>query len=845
MNIKFRKNSKILVPVISILTIAGFLGMLFATTEPEQKKYGSNALNLEFSASKDVGYEDITEEIVQMAEPVVKIENDNLRVAVTHGGVIVITDKKTNKSWSNSDYKNIKESISADSDESISPISVGYQKEQLNETIMFSQKDAVDRNQYKIFKSNNSLRVEYILGENVQVTSYPMAVEKTRFDTKVLSKISAEDKEYLLRRYTLFEYKTIKDKDLQKTLIQKYPKLKEKPFYIATNMDSKIKVDRVLELLASVEYGTNDLKLDSAASGEKKNQTREAFKVAIDYKIEGNDLLVRIPSDSLEFYQANPLVYLDLFKFFSIDSEESGFALIPQGSGAILEYGDKERSSNLAINYFGNDYSEMDGIFDTKTGVNLPVFGVSSNNGGYFAIIESGAEIAQLKIDQSKKDMAIYPRFNLLSYGYASLTGTEKSLVFADDRYKKDIVVRYTLISKPNISFAGMAEIYRDYLKKNKVFNSEALSETQQPIYNVVCGIAQKTKVLKIFPKYETKVLTSADEYQKIKSELPPNAILKLSGVNENGLLSEISSQNQFARGFESIVKEDNLFINKNFTVNYGDRLFDDYNPGKDNLRLSDLSVGTINLFSSALKLQDVSRPRIELVKPAGYVKSAMDFSNLYKGFNLSVGDLTCKLNSDYNKKQYYSRGETLDAVVDALTVLKIAGAKLIGSNANAYTFKYLDYIENISISSNGGAEFTREVPFLQMVLHGNLPYYSADVNASDDARDFTLKAIAYGSGLKFSIAKNISQDLAQSDFAYLYYTDYEKNKTEMLEMSELSAQALQGLANVQIANFEESERGISCTSYENGVKIYVNRTDKDQAMGAIKIPALSFVRIN
>lgn len=835
------KIKKIYITTLGLLLVAGFFTMLFATTKPAQKKYGSQAPNLKLSNSSS----DITNEIEFEQTPIAKHENESTILSVAKGGNVVITDKKTKFSWSNTDFKDQKAEIAADSDEKLSPIIIGYQKSQLNETIINSKRDSVEKKQYKVFQTKSGVRVEYIFGDNVTTTAYPMAVEKSRFEQKIMAKISDQDKEYMLRRYTLYDYSKITDNNQKKELGTKYPNIKETPFYIATNMDSKIKTDRVLVLLKSVNYNESDLLLDITKSGEAAKQTQEAFKIAVEYSLEGSDIIVKIPKDSIEFYQENPMSFVDLFKFSAIDNDKTGFVLVPQGSGTTIEYGTSEKNSKVSLQYYGEDYANPEKINASATNMTLPVFGISGNSGGYLAIIESGAEIANLNIDLNKKGVSVYPRFNILSYGFASLTGTEKSLVFAQDRYRKDIVVRYKLISKPNCTSSEMAKIYREYLKNNKYFAQKTNISRQNTIVNIICGISENQKIFKIFNSSKLRILTSSTEFEKIKNELGENFDYQLSGVNEKGLLSEISAQKSYVKGYDKEIFSSNTFINKNFIVNYNDKQFDNYNPYKDNLRMSNLSIGTINIYSNALKDENPNRSKIELVKPSKYIKIAKEYIANYPQMNFNVGDLTSRLNSDYNKNQYYSRGSTLDEIVKTLQELKKANIHVRGSNSNVYAFPYLSSIDTISLNSNGNSVFSKDIPFLQMVLHGNIPYYSSDINENDDALDMTLKAIAYGSGLKFTVAMNIDGSLARGDFSYLYYTDYLKNKDEIISLNQQYKMSLENLTNIQIEDYKEIQSKISCTTYENGVKIYVNRTDAPQSVDNIIIPARSFIRKN
>jgi uncharacterized protein Usg len=324
---------------------------------------------------------------------------------------------------------------------------------------MDSFNDAVAHGQYEITPLPNGLRVKFLFGKTWQDRDYlPTIISEERFNELILANIPREkDREFLRDMYGLFSleegydsgedlsimgvdfdhllqgwgikveeprFRTADKRRLfQEYLVlirdnMKYDSLGEvKPEEILALRDTPTlllkwnvmqwDIEDAVQLVKAAGYTPEDVVYDHEYYNvAPPYPDLRQFEVVVEYLLDGEDLVVRIPTEEITFpekvwdpkneeevsYPLNSLSVLPYFGAGSVDDE--GYMFIPDGSGALIYF---NRSAPLAEPYsrrvYGQDhaavplreYSSM-----LKEQIYLPVFGVVKGGQAFLAIIEEG-----------------------------------------------------------------------------------------------------------------------------------------------------------------------------------------------------------------------------------------------------------------------------------------------------------------------------------------------------------------------------------------------------------------------------------------------------------------------
>lgn len=111
----------------------------------------------------------------------------------------------------------------------------------------------------------------------------------------------------------------------------------------------------------------------------RKSLRKSVFNVSVIYRLDGDDLIVEVPFDDLEYKEDYPIYYLSVLPYFGASgTTDEGFLFVPEGGGALIEFNNGKTSQN---SYYSNVYGWDMGqdrdavVHDTRTYFN--VFGES------------------------------------------------------------------------------------------------------------------------------------------------------------------------------------------------------------------------------------------------------------------------------------------------------------------------------------------------------------------------------------------------------------------------------------------------------------------------------------
>lgn len=782
------------------------------------------------------------------------LENENLALYVDENYCISLLDKKTGKVWNSSIPEEMQKNFNVSSDAAVSACNITYLAKDNTVVEYDSYKQSALREQIKMYAAENSVRITYIFGERTSDNIIPQAFTEKRFK-EMLERCDDDQKDFLKRRYELFNAKTMKAEDNPEEKLKTFTKLKTTPLYIISDVSGKVLIEKTKKLFDDIGYTKADYTKDNELTGYDGDIDECTFKVSYDLKLDGNDLVVTLPVSEISFYAEFPLLSITPLKFFTGSAEAEGEILIPSGSGSVIRFGAENREGSFSSPFFGKDNSEkyeempMQMLGDGNDSISMPVYFFTENNSTLMTVVEKGAEAARLYVERSRSSAYAYTSFDVIQNGYAYLTAKKKTLVCGTDSLKSDIVIRYRCLSGKGYSYD--AAEYRKYLTESNILRENA-EISEKPLFLLETVGAVKSKSGK-----KLTALTKFDDMKKMFSDISENGnirtSIKLTGINKGGLLNQVPGSFKYNKDILTANQQSEItelakkgggtaYAALNHMYYYNHTENDGYSLSKNNAKNIDKSWAIHSSYNPVEGTYIDNKNQIWVLSPKTYVKTVESY--IKSGIkSIGVGDFASDINSDFSNKGYYDRGDSLKQIVKALKLYKENDVYIAAKTANTYALPYIDLIEEMPTSGNKLEIFDEYVPFCQMVLHGSVEYTSPVINYQSDKETAVLKAIETGSGAHFVLNEGIDNTLFKTDSDRLFPTAYSQNRDFAIAAANKIQKALTGLNNKAIVSHSFAGN-VAVTAYEDGTKIYVNYNNTDVTVDNITVKARDFLRV-
>lgn len=835
---------KLIVWGITLAVLAVGCGIFLLLPSGGGAVYGIKSGTVNFSESE----RDITQGVVSATE-YKAAENGAFELLLNSCGDIYVRHKQSGKVWSavpqNAADAKHKSSLNIEYYDNNAPIT------------LYSSDSSADKNQFRVYSAENGVNIEYIFGEMQEAYIYPEQISEKRMK-KLLSEMSEDDAAFIDRRYTLYSIELTEGAD-RDFLLNQYPRLKNENLYILTDAVNNNVKQRINSIFKSVGYTEQDKIKDSQGAGEAEKKTK-TFKIAVEYRLTENGFTAAVNMKNSVFYNDYPISSVDLLpNFSSFAADESGYYMFPSGGGALIDVkpGYPADGTALSLDVYGQNTAATRKL-DSGAVCTLPVFGQYKNSSAWLCVLNSGAEQAKLKFASTQPYITAYPSFTVIDNGIYSMKNKADTTVFASDISGNSFSAEYILMpsAERENAYSDMAAAYRNILKKQGVLSGKAESSAPGVFAEIITTVSLDTHIAGMIPSTEESALTSfnkaGDIAEELQSSLPSGGLkLLISGWNKGGLNYQEPGTVDYSgaaggkKDFNRLLKR---LSDKNITyfVNTETAMANKQNiPFYNSVKKSARSLNNAICVPDFLDSVSVTWKQggAHILSPRNYEKTAQIYADKMEntdGFGLSqLGSL---LTGDYANGADFTRAESIKNITKAFEILSGKG-RVSACGGNAYTLKYLSYIDSLPSNSAGGYTVAYDIPFVQTVLHGYIPYSFGDMN--DSGTDGILKLIEYGAEPRYTVTENLSDKLYRSDYSGLYNTQYNYLKNKIVNEGKTVFAALGGLADKEIKNHRILSDTLRCVEYENGTKIYINYSDTECNYGGVTIQAKSFLRID
>lgn len=602
----------------------------------------------------------------------------------------------------------------------------------------------------------------------------------------------------------------------------------------------------------------------------------EGFVIPVEYVLGEDGLRVSVVNEDIQQLKRNSLLKYGVLPYFGCASAgEEGYLVLPDGSGAIMEYKADPKTAAKYSEYYADVYGRdpaytLKSVKNNTQTVLVPTFGFCREQGGVFAWVEQGDALSSL---------LAYPANMVTGYCNAYFEGTYRGIdeallqeMTASEKTVKVLsqtavslpryTVYYGFVEQASPDYATLATQVREYMTKRQKLSP--LTDTQVPLYLELVGSVAGIKSFLGIPYEAQKALTDYEEAADLITTLHEKGVeqivLSYLGWSNETPYRQMNTKGKASNELGGTKKLEELLslLNQN-----GDRVFltDDrvrlYQSG-NGLSLNTDSARNLTggIMYGMLYQRSVYRKDIDGLQ-WGYLKNDLlpeagtDFAEAMSRWDINgvgVWGLGSTLYSDNHKsvlqkRTASDRQQALAYAQSALEALRGEGELLVDA-AHAYAYPYATDITSLPLTSSRYTSFTADVPFLPMLLHGYVSYSSGAINLRSDDETYFLRAVEYGALPLYTFADTSEESLLDTELSWLTSPDasawLDILATRQASVQEICA-SVQGKA---IVGHTCVETDVYVTTYEGGIRIAVNYREQAVEVDGVTVPARSFVTL-
>lgn len=455
---------------------------------------------------------------------------------------------------------------------------------------------------------------------------------------------------------------------------------------------------------------------------------------------------------------------------------------------------------------------------------------------GYVAIMEEGDALTDIRTfhagslsDYNSIKMIFNPRpsdsYNLQDS--ISVGSDSTWTVVSERKYVGNYKIRYVMLSDNELaaekgvedyyeaSWMGMAFAYRDYLDRGGYLTRLTAEQLQKdiPLYIESFGALETTERIMSIPVDVMTPLTTFENVQTMYDELAEagvtNINFKLTGFANGGMYSIVPSKLKWEKavggkdGFQALVdyaaqvnakENSNLGIFPDFDFAYinATDTFDGVSLRLHAVKTIDDRYASYREYS-ATQQKHVSHYQLA-ISPAAfnkfYEKLAANYLKYDNVNGISVSTLGNSLNSDFDEDDPYNREDSKEFTATALEYLSSLKnnqgqeVKVMAEGGNAFTWKYLDHLIDVSLDSSRSNDAAHSVPFIGVVLHGYINFAGSPMNMEGNISYAMLKAMENGAAPYYILSYQNTQNLKDYYLLSHYYSvRYDIWKDDVVEL--------------------------------------------------------------
>lgn len=792
------------------------------------------------------------EEIIMLeayagTEEAIVLENDELLLTMdpvtTQFSVKV---KETGAEWSSNPAQAADDTMALPEEKAKlqSTLLMTYSMKTGLETVFNSYGYSVENGIYDIEQGEDYIKVKYSLGDVEKEFVIPPVITLENFE-KWTDNMEAKDKELVQQYYKKYNINKLGKKDNKEELLANYPILQDTIIYVLRDTTKENMRKSMEECFAEAGYTYEDYLADKELDMSTATSDKPIFNVDMIYRLEGGDLVVEVPLSELENKDEYPIYTITPLPFFGAGgNQEEGFMLVPEGGGATINFNNgKTNQSTYYANVYGWDMCLSRDAVVHNTRAYYGVYGVAKGDDSFICILEEGSPYASIQADISGKNHtynyvnAIYSIYQREQYDVGDIANSE-IYEYMPSLPDETLTQRYRFVDSG--SYVDMAKTYGDYLENKYGEYMAMVEDTEVPVAIEIVGAVDKVKQIVGVPVSRPLKLTTYDEAAEMITELTEegfnNMSVKLTGWCNGGVkqklltgvhpISDLGSKKDLQELAATAKAEDvELYLDGITHYEYNSNLLHGFFSFRDAAKLVSKERAYLYEYSHITYDQrdDLDKYYLLHTELAQKTSDTLTDYAAKLGVGASFADTGMDLSSDFDRKNTYSREAVKKLQEEKLQATNDEDINIMINMGNDYAIPYANMVTNMDLRGNSYTILDENIPFYQIAVHGHVNYTGEPVNICGNTQDEILYAAEYGAGLSFTLMRESAFALQKTLYTQYYGSDYEAWYNDMIEIYTRFNTELGHVYNQEMVDHVNYTQELSCTSYEDGTKVYVN----------------------
>ena len=423
------KIKRIVSALLSLIMLCGAFSLLVFADETAEPVYTYNTSNLkptlfnyykgQLNNDKDAPISTPEEKLATMD---LRMEKDGYRFYIdAYSGEIALQSIETGEILFSNPY-DIGTSTATDNVKKrlLSQIAVEFTEISTGTTnTYYSFDEAAQRGQIVVKEIRNGIRVEYTIGRLASRMLVPVMISEEDFQEKIYqvmkAKVETEEDEFKLKQ--LESYYPLKDPaqvadfpQLLDDMYKSYPITKKMPVRVLeTTARNAVQMARIEQIIKKFCPDFTYEDLDDAHNKveyESEDKNLPLFKLALEYSIDKNGLVVRQPANGLRFNETIVRVNkYEILPYMGAGKDPNeGYTFFPDGSGALFDFqkiASLKKSAIFSGKVYGSDfaYHVLTGTYQQT--IRYPVFGIVENQALTRVVLGTDSEGNPIKINET------------------------------------------------------------------------------------------------------------------------------------------------------------------------------------------------------------------------------------------------------------------------------------------------------------------------------------------------------------------------------------------------------------------------------------------------------------
>ena len=719
---------------------------------------------------------------------------------------------------------------------------------------------------YEIVKEgDNSIRVNYSLGNVEKEYAIPPVIVEADFDA-LRGAMEQKDADFVKDYYKKYDINKPGKKDNVDELKEKYPIYEQSVIYVLRDGTKENVKKKLLGIFETAGYTYEDYLRDKELDQAEKSNDKPVFNVSVVYTLDGDDLVVEVPLQDLQFKKDTPIYTVTPLPYFGAGSaQDEGYMLVPEGGGALINFNNGKVSQNsYYTNVYGWDMCITRKAVVHNTRAYYGVYGVAEQDDSFICMLEDGSSYASIQADVAGKVHsynfvnAIYSICQREQYDVGDIANSDV-FEYATNVPDEVLKQRYRFIHSGD--YVDMAKTYGEYMQDRYGEYLALNSDTSTPVAVEIVGAIDKVQQILGVPVSSPLELTTYKEAAEIVRGLSEQGVdnmsVKLSGWCNGGVNQKMLSSVHTVRSLGSTKQLAELcnvcaetgtkiYLNGITQYAYDSNLLDGFFSYRDAAKFITKERAELFEYSHITYAQrENSENNYFLLHTNVAMKNADTLAKAAAkyGAGVSYQDLGMDLSSDFYRKDEKSRQAVLKIQEEELKKVSSQGTPVMINMGNDYAVPYASMVTNMDLRGSKYTMLDEEVPFYQIAFHGRVNYTGKAINLSGNVENEVLYSAEYGAGLSFTFMEESAFATQKTLYTEYYGANYESWKSMMLEIYSRYNKELGHTFNQEMVGHDNLSEDVSRTDYADGTKVYVNYGYSDaQTEDGKKIPARDYL---